>query len=89
MGILGDNNADSQHFYSGDERYFDGFKKIGIALLPFNLAILDNGAYDKNWSSVHMMPEQTIQVYKGLNADVLIPVQNGTFNLAFHTWYAQ
>jgi L-ascorbate metabolism protein UlaG (beta-lactamase superfamily) len=74
-------------FYSGDGGYFDGFKKIGEALGPFNLAILESGAYDKNWPSVHMMPEQTIQAHKDLNADVLLPVHNSTFDLAFHPWY--
>lgn len=74
-------------FYSGDGGYFDGFKKIGEALGPFNLAILESGAYDKNWSSVHMMPKQTIQAHKDLNADVLLPVHNSTFDLAFHSWY--
>ena len=74
-------------FYSGDGGYFDGFKKIGDALGPFNLAILENGAYDKNWPSVHMMPEQTIQAHKELNADVLLPVHNSTFDLAFHPWF--
>ena len=74
-------------FYSGDGGYFDGFKKIGAALGPFNLAILESGAYDKNWPSVHMMPEQTIQAHKDLNADVLLPVHNSTFDLAFHPWY--
>ncbi|MFQ3322900.1 MAG: L-ascorbate metabolism protein UlaG (beta-lactamase superfamily) [Pseudomonadales bacterium] len=74
-------------FYSGDGGYFDGFKKIGEVLGPFNLAILENGAYDENWPSVHMMPEQTIQAHKDLNADVLLPVHNSTFDLAFHPWY--
>jgi L-ascorbate metabolism protein UlaG (beta-lactamase superfamily) len=75
-------------FYSGDGGYFDGFKKIGDAFGPFNLAILENGAYDKNWSSVHMMPERTIQAHKKLNAEVLLPVYNSTFDLASHPWYA-
>jgi L-ascorbate metabolism protein UlaG (beta-lactamase superfamily) len=74
-------------FYSGDGGFFDGFKKIGEALGPFNLAILEGGAYDKNWPSVHMTPEQTIQAHKDLNAEVLLPVHNSTFDLAFHPWY--
>jgi L-ascorbate metabolism protein UlaG (beta-lactamase superfamily) len=35
-----------------------------------------------------MLPEQTIQAHKELNADVLLPVHNSTFYLAFHPWYA-
>ena len=65
-------------FYSGDTGYLDGFKKIGAALEPFNLAILENGAYDKARPTVHMMPLQTIQAYKDLKADVLLAARNNT-----------
>jgi L-ascorbate metabolism protein UlaG (beta-lactamase superfamily) len=34
-----------------------------------------------------MMPEQTLQAHKDLNAEVLLPVHNSTFDLAFHPWY--
>jgi L-ascorbate metabolism protein UlaG (beta-lactamase superfamily) len=74
-------------FYSGDGGYFNGFEKIGETLGPFNIAILECGAYDKNWPSVHMTPAQTIQAHKDLNAAILLPVHNSTFDLAFHPWY--
>ena len=74
-------------FYSGDGGYFNGFEKIGEALGPFNVAILECGAYDKNWPSVHMRPAQTIQAHKDLKAKILFPVHNSTFDLAFHPWY--
>ncbi len=78
----------SQHkiFFSGDTGYFPGFKAIGEKFDGFDLAILENGAYDANWPGVHMMPTGTIQAFKDLNAKVLMPVHNSTFDLAFHAW---
>ena len=73
-------------FYSGDSGYFGGFKQIGQRLGGFDIALLENGAYDTYWPSVHMTPEQTIQAFKDLNARLLYVVHNSTFDLAFHTW---
>ncbi|MCE4872538.1 MBL fold metallo-hydrolase, partial [Campylobacter coli] len=37
-------------FFSGDSGYFDGFKAIGDALGPFDLTLMETGAYDKRWA---------------------------------------
>jgi len=73
-------------YYSGDSGYFPGFKQIGQRLGGFDVALMENGAYDAYWPSVHMTPEQTIQAFKDLNAKLLYVVHNSTFDLAFHTW---
>jgi L-ascorbate metabolism protein UlaG (beta-lactamase superfamily) len=73
-------------FYSGDSGYFPGFKQIGERLGGFDIALLENGAYDSYWPSVHMSPEETIKAFKDLNARLLYVVHNSTFDLAFHTW---
>lgn len=77
----------SSLFFSGDSGYFDGFKHIGEKLGPFDLTILENGAYDRNWSQVHMTPEETMQAHIDLKGRALMPVHNGTFDLALHPWY--
>jgi len=74
-------------FFSGDSGYFDGFKEIGERLGPFDLTLMENGAYDKDWPDIHMIPEQTMQAHKDLRGRVLMPVHNGTFDLALHPWY--
>lgn len=43
-------------FYTGDSGYFPGFKKIGERFGSFDLAMVENGAYSENWSSIHMRP---------------------------------
>ena len=73
-------------FFSGDSGYFDGFKKIGEKFGPFDMTFMECGAYDPNWRSVHMFPEQTVQAHMDLKGNVLHPIHWGTFNLAFHSW---
>lgn len=73
-------------FFSGDSGYFDGFKEIGERLGPFDLTMIENGAYDRNWSQVHMTPEETMQAHLDLRGRALMPVHNGTFDLALHPW---
>lgn len=74
-------------FYSGDSGYFDGFKDIGERLGPFDLTLMENGAYDKQWTNVHMTPEETLQAHRDVGGKALMPVHNGTFDLALHPWY--
>lgn len=73
-------------FFSGDTGYFDGFRTIGERLGPFDLTLLECGAYDRRWQDVHMLPEQTLQAHRDLGGRWLLPVHNSTFDLAFHGW---
>lgn len=73
-------------FFSGDTGYFDGFKEIGRRFGPFDVTLLETGAYDPQWPYVHMQPEQTVQAHKDLRGRWLMPVHNGTFDLAMHGW---
>ncbi|MCG8425956.1 MAG: MBL fold metallo-hydrolase [Chromatiales bacterium] len=73
-------------FFSGDSGYFAGFKEIGKRFGPFDLTMIESGAYDRDWPDVHMTPEQTLQAHLDLKGRALLPIHNGTFNLAFHAW---
>ena len=48
---------------------------------------MENGAYDRDWADVHMTPEQSIQAHLDLHGKTLMPIHNGTFDLALHPWY--
>jgi L-ascorbate metabolism protein UlaG (beta-lactamase superfamily) len=80
---------DPQHalFFSGDTGYFDGFETIGERYGPFDYAFMECGAYNENWADVHMLPQQTLQAFMDIRGKALIPVHNGTFDLAAHAWY--
>lgn len=74
-------------YFSGDSGYFDGFKTIGDKYGPFDLTLIETGAYDKDWQDIHMTPEQSVQAHSDLQGKVMMPIHNGTFDLAFHAWY--
>lgn len=73
-------------FFSGDSGYFDGFRQIGEKYGPFDLTLLETGAYNENWPSVHMHPEESIQAHLDLKGKRLLPIHNGTFDLSMHSW---
>ncbi|QXI27350.1 MBL fold metallo-hydrolase [Pseudomonas vanderleydeniana] len=74
-------------FFSGDSGYFDGFKQIGEHYGPFDLTLMETGAYNVDWPHVHMQPEQSLQAHLDLKGRWLLPIHNGTFDLSFHAWY--
>ncbi len=78
----------SQHsvFFSGDSAYFKAFKQIGKCLGPFDLTMIECGAYNEAWSHHHMMPEQSIQAHLDLNGHHYMPIHNVTFSLAPHRY---
>lgn len=73
-------------YFSGDSGYSPAFRQIGQRLGGFDIALMENGAYDSYWPSVHMTPDETVKAFKELNARLLYVVHNSTFDLAFHTW---
>ena len=77
---------DLRLFFSGDSGYFSAFKEIGKRYGPFDLTMIETGAYDHEWPDVHMQPEQSLQAHLDLRGKHLLPIHNGTFDLALHVW---
>ncbi len=73
-------------YFSGDSGYAPHFKEIGEKYGPFDLALMECGQYDKRWSAIHMLPEETVQAFIDLKGGVLVPIHFGAFTLAFHDW---
>ena len=80
-------STNSSLYFSGDSGYFDGFKQIGERFGPFDLTMIETGAYDKDWATIHMTPAQSLQAHIDLQGKKMMPIHNGTFDLAFHSWY--
>lgn len=78
--------SDLRLFFSGDSGYFEEFKTIGKKYAPFDIAFIENGAYDNNWPSIHMQPEQSVQVALDLQAHYMAPIHWAKFDLARHPW---
>lgn len=74
-------------FFSGDSGYFDGFKTIGERYGPFDITLIENGAYNEAWRTVHMMPYESVQAHIDLRGKAMLPIHNSTFDLSTHSWY--
>ena len=79
--------AEESLYFSGDSGYFDGFKAIGEKYGPFDLTMLENGAYNVDWADIHMLPEEAVQAHIDLRGVTMLPVHNSTFDLSSHPWY--
>ncbi|SIN42325.1 MBL fold metallo-hydrolase [Micromonospora cremea] len=73
-------------FYTGDSGYFDGYAAIGAEHGPFDVTLMQIGAYDRAWPSIHMFPEEAVDAHLDLRGGLFIPVHWATFNLALHDW---
>jgi N-acyl-phosphatidylethanolamine-hydrolysing phospholipase D len=70
-------------FFGGDTGYFGGFKQIGAKLGPFQVALLPIGGYT-GWGAHHpnhICPEEAVQAFEDVRADLLVPMHWGTFAL--------
>lgn len=73
-------------FFSGDTGLFDGMKAIGERLGPFDVTMIEVGAYHKNWPDWHLGPEQAVLAHQWVRGRLMLPVHWGLFDLAFHGW---
>lgn len=80
------NGQQHKVFFSGDSGYFSGFKEIGDKYGPFDFTMIETGAYNTLWADIHMFPEQSVQAHIDLKGKVMMPIHNGTFDLAMHDW---
>ncbi|MBY6036559.1 MBL fold metallo-hydrolase [Fictibacillus nanhaiensis] len=77
---------DTNLYFSGDSGYGPHFKEIGEKLGPFDVTLMECGQYHEKWSSIHMIPEETIQAHLDVKGRTLIPIHWGAFTLSLHDW---
>lgn len=73
-------------YFGGDSGYHAGFKRIGDEFGPFDVTMLEIGAYHPNWGDIHMGPENALRAHGDLRGRALLPIHWGTFQLALHGW---
>ncbi|MDC1142493.1 MBL fold metallo-hydrolase [Planctomycetota bacterium] len=73
-------------FFSGDTALHHELAEIGTKLGPFDLTMIDTGAYSEQWPDVHGGPEQAVIAHTMLKGKVLLPVGWGSFDLSTHGW---
>jgi len=73
-------------FFSGDTGLTAEYSAIGETLGPFDLVMLEVGAYHPAWGDIHFGPENALAALSLLGGGALLPVHWGTFSLAMHAW---
>ncbi len=73
-------------FFSGDTGLTTEYKTIAARLGPFDLVMLEVGAFHPAWGDIHLGPEHALEALAMLGGGSFLPVHWGTFNLAMHAW---
>jgi L-ascorbate metabolism protein UlaG (beta-lactamase superfamily) len=73
-------------FFSGDTGLTAEYDEIRRKLGPFDLVMLEVGAYHPAWGDIHLGPDNALQALGYLGGGSFLPVHWGTFNLAMHAW---
>jgi L-ascorbate metabolism protein UlaG (beta-lactamase superfamily) len=73
-------------FFSGDTGLTPEYAAIRERLGPFDLVMLEVGAYHPAWGDIHLGPENALAAHELLGGGAFLPVHWGTFNLALHAW---
>jgi L-ascorbate metabolism protein UlaG (beta-lactamase superfamily) len=80
--------ANGQRVFFGGDGGMDeeNFAAIGARFGGFDLTMLEVGAFDPSWASIHLGPERALEAQALLRSRLLLPVHWGTFDLAMHAW---
>ncbi len=73
-------------FFSGDTGLTTEYAVIRDRLGPFDLVMLEVGAYHPAWGDIHLGPENALEAHGLLGGGAFLPVHWGTFSLAIHAW---
>ena len=73
-------------FFSGDTGLTPEYAEVRARLGPFDLTLLEVGAFHPSWGDIHLGPENALAAHALLGGTSLLPVHWGTFNLAIHAW---
>ncbi len=73
-------------FFSGDTGLTSEYATIGDRLGPFDLVMLEVGAFHPSWGHIHLGPANALKAHALLGGGAFLPVHWGTFSLALHAW---
>ena len=73
-------------FFSGDTGLTPEYQVIRERLGPFDLVMLEVGAFHPAWGDMHLGPEHALEAFALLGGSAFLPVHWGTFSLAMHAW---
>jgi L-ascorbate metabolism protein UlaG (beta-lactamase superfamily) len=73
-------------FFSGDTGLTSEYEAIRARLGPFDLVMLEVGAFHPAWGDIHLGPDNALKALALLGGGAFLPVHWGTFALAMHAW---
>jgi L-ascorbate metabolism protein UlaG (beta-lactamase superfamily) len=73
-------------WFSGDTGPADFFDEVGERLGPFDVTMIECGAWNEAWGTIHLGPDAAAVVHRQVRGRVMVPIHWGTFNLALHAW---
>jgi L-ascorbate metabolism protein UlaG (beta-lactamase superfamily) len=73
-------------FFSGDTGLTTEYRVIRERLGPFDLVMLEVGAFHPAWGDIHLGPENALEALALLGGGPFLPIHWGTFALAMHPW---
>jgi L-ascorbate metabolism protein UlaG (beta-lactamase superfamily) len=73
-------------YYGADSGLWDGFRSIGEQFGPFDVTMLEIGAFNEAWKDIHLGPDGAAEAFTMLGGGLLMPIHWGLFDLALHGW---
>ena len=73
-------------FFSGDTGLTTEYELIRQRLGPFDLVMLEVGAFHPAWGDIHLGPDNALKAWQLLGGGPFLPIHWGTFSLAMHAW---
>jgi len=74
-------------YFGADSGWWEGFAEIGAAYGPFDLTMLEIGAFDVLWDGIHLGPDGAARAFAALGGrGLMMPIHWGLFDLALHAW---
>jgi L-ascorbate metabolism protein UlaG (beta-lactamase superfamily) len=79
-------------YFGADSGWWEGFAEIGAAYGPFDLVMLEIGAFDVMWAGIHLGPDGAARAFEALSGvdperrGLMMPIHWGLFDLALHAW---
>jgi L-ascorbate metabolism protein UlaG (beta-lactamase superfamily) len=73
-------------FFSGDTGLTTEYGNIRERFGPFDLVMLEVGAFHPSWGDMHLGPENALKALALLGGGTFLPIHWGTFALGMHPW---
>jgi len=74
-------------YFGADSGWWPGFQEIGAEYGPFDLTMLEIGAYNELWEAIHLGPDNAVRAFDALGGKgLMMPIHWGLFDLALHAW---